>query len=187
VRRGHAHLDRVSAVAGVGFALTALWMPVFSQQWFVAAWAIIVGALTCLLHCAAVLSRMHHARPGQILLAWLPLSLHAGWLSLATFLNTAQLIVAKQWLSTAVQLPWSLALFTGAATLLLLANLRMRGNLAYVAAAMWGLVAVYVAQSRSPMAGAGVTAVVALALALALVVQYAWLRRRATARGTAPA
>lgn len=168
--------ERIAPFATAGFVLTAAWMPLFSMGWFVAAWAIIVAALACLLYCAIALSQVRRAWPGQAVFAWLPLSLHAGWLSLAAFLNTAQLIVAHGWLSTAVQLPWSLALLGGAAALLLLANLAMRGNIPYVAAAVWGLVALYVEQSSSPLDGARVTAIAALLLALVLLVQCTWLR-----------
>lgn len=175
-RRSRPQRDRVVPMATAGFVLTAAWMPVFSMGWFVAAWAIIIAALACLLYCATTLSQPARTWPGETVFAWLPLSLHAGWLSLAVFLNTAQLIVAHQWLSTAVQLPWSIALLGGAATLLLLANMAMRGNIHYVAAAVWGLVALYVKQSGASMDGASTTGIAALILALALAVQSAWLR-----------
>jgi len=176
-RQSRRRPDPVVPMATAGFVLTAAWMPVFSMGWFIAAWAIIVASLACLLYCAIALSLSRRAWPGQAVFAWLPLSLHAGWLSLAAFLNTAQVIVAHEWLSTAVQLPWSLALLGGAAALLMLANMAMRGNLAYVSAAVWGLAAVYVEQSGASMDGARITAIAALVLAVALALQYAWLHR----------
>lgn len=175
-RRSRPRRDPVVQVAIAGFVLTAAWMPVFSMGSFVAAWFIIFAALACLLYCAIATTYSRREWPGQTVFAWLPLSLHAGWLSLAAFLNTAQVIVAHGWLSTAVQLPWSLGLLGGAGALLMLANMAMRGNLAYVAAAVWGLVAVYVKQSASTMDDANVTAISALVLASALAAQYAWLR-----------
>jgi hypothetical protein len=116
--------------------------------------------------------------------AWLPLplplslSLHAGWLSLAAFLNLAQVIVAYDLAPVDRQLPWSLALFALAAALLLALNQRMRGNVAYAAAALWGLVAVYVKQSGHALAGADVAAWTALAIAALLAVQTALLLGR---------
>ena len=110
--------------------------------------------------------------------AWLPLSLHAGWLSLAAFLNLAQVIVAYELASTTEMLPWSLVLFALAALMLLMLNLRMRGNIDYVIAALWALVAVYVKQSGSGLPGAQVAAWVALGIAALLVLQTVMLRRK---------
>ncbi|SEK25596.1 hypothetical protein SAMN05216359_101197 [Roseateles sp. YR242] len=166
-----------------GFALTASWMVVFSQRWFWLALAIIWGALICLLWALMLVA---HARPAGAS-AWmtlLPLGLHAGWLSLAAFLNTAQVIVAQQLLPTADQLPWTLVLWALAALLLLVAIARLHQPmsawpaLAYVVAVVWGLVGVYVKQTRNDLAGAQTSAWIALALAGVVVAQTLWLRLR---------
>ena len=164
--------------AALGFALTALWMPVFSQQWFWLALLIIWSSLACLALCAVRLSRDPAPEAGQRWFAWLPLSLHAGWLSLAAILNTAQVIVAYRLLPTDDMLGWSLGLFILAAVMLLTLNQRMRGNLAYAAAAVWALVAAYVKQSASDLAGAQTAGWIAIALATLMVVQTAWLQLR---------
>ncbi|KAB7771753.1 hypothetical protein [Xanthomonas sp. LMG 12462] len=178
-RRRVSALAQVRAPAALGFALTAAWMPVFSQQHFLLALAVIWTALAAMLLAALRLSRDPAPESGQTLWAWLPLSLHAGWLSLAAFLNTAQVIVAYRWLSTERMLPWSLVLFALAAALLLGMNRAMRGNLAYAAAALWALAAVYVKQTDSTLAGAQTAAWVALLLAAVLALQTLWLRLRA--------
>ncbi|WP_279362412.1 hypothetical protein ACM9XB_15875 [Xanthomonas sacchari] len=178
-RRRVSALAQVRAPAALGFALTAAWMPVFSQQHFLLALAVIWTALAAMLLAALRLSRDPAPESGQTLWAWLPLSLHAGWLSLAAFLNTAQVIVAYRWLSTERMLPWSLVLFALAAALLLGMNRAMRGNLAYAAAALWALAAVYVKQAASTLAGAQTAAWVALLLAAVLALQTLWLRLRA--------
>ncbi len=178
-RRRISALAQVRAPAALGFALTAAWMPVFSQQHFLLALAVIWTALAAMLLAALRLSRDPAPESGQTLWAWLPLSLHAGWLSLAAFLNTAQVIVAYRWLSTERMLPWSLVLFALAAVLLLGMNRAMRGNLAYAAAALWALAAVYVKQAASTLAGAQTAAWVALLLAAVLALQTLWLRLRA--------
>ncbi|KAB7775973.1 hypothetical protein NB717_003019 [Xanthomonas sacchari] len=178
-RRRVSALAQVRAPAALGFALTAAWMPVFSQQHFLLALAVIWTALAAMLLAALRLSRDPAPESGQTLWAWLPLSLHAGWLSLAAFLNTAQVIVAYRWLSTERMLPWSLVLFALAAVLLLGMNRAMRGNLAYAAAALWALAAVYVKQAASTLAGAQSAAWVALLLAAVLALQTLWLRLRA--------
>jgi hypothetical protein len=110
--------------------------------------------------------------------ALLPLSLHAGWLALAAFLNLAQVIVAYRLLSTTEMLAWSLVLLAGAILLLLAWNGRMRGNLPFAFAGVWGLAGVYVNQSGSDLAGAGTGAVVAAAAAVVLGAQALWLRAR---------
>ena len=162
----------------MGFALTALWMPVFSSQVYWLALVIIWAALVCLLLCALILSQDPGPEPGQRWLAWLPLSLHAGWLSLAAFLNTAQVIVAYELLPVDNQLVWSMALWALAGGLLLALNLRLRGNLAFVAAVLWALAAVYVKQSASDMPGSDVSAWTAVGLGGVLAAHALWLRMR---------
>ena len=112
------------------------------------------------------------------LVATVPLSLHAGWLSLAAFLNTAQVIVAYRWLDTNDMQAWSLALFGAAAALLLVANHRMRGNIAYAAVALWGLVAVHIKQSSASLPGADLAAWTAVGIAIVLAAQTLWLKSR---------
>ena len=177
-RRTDDTVARLAPWAAAGFALTAAWMPLFSMARFWPCLLVIFGATFCLVRCAMILSRDRTPQEGQWMWAWLPLSLHAGWLSLATFLNLAQVIVAYELASTTHQLPWSLALFALAALMLLVVNLRMRGNIDYVIAALWALVAVFVKQWDSGMAGARTAACVAIAIAVLLVLQTLVLRRR---------
>lgn len=177
-RRSDATLARIRLPAATGFALTALWMPVFSAQVFWLALLIIWAALACLLACALVLSQDRAPKPGQRWMAWLPLSLHAGWLALAAFLNTAQVIVAYGILPVDAQLPWSMALWLLAGALLLALNQRMGGNVVFAAAALWALAAVYVKQSASALSGADIAAWTAVAIAAVLAVQTLWLRLR---------
>jgi len=166
-------LDRIAPATAAGFFLTAIWMPLFSQELFWLCLLVIFGALACLAWSALVLS---HSR-GHVW-SWLALSLHAGWLSLAAFLNLAQTIVAYELLPTDDMLGWSAVLFVLAAALLLGLNHVMRGNLAYAAAALWGLVAVYARQSGSELGGSFTAAWIAIAIALVLAVQTVWLRMR---------
>ena len=178
-KRGvHGSVARIRLPAALGFALTALWMPVFSQQLYWLALLIIWSSLACLVVCALHLSRDPAPEPGQTWFAWLPLSLHAGWLSLAAFLNTAQVIVAYNLLPTDNMLGWTIALFGIATLLLATLNQRMQGNVAFVAATTWALVAVYVKQSASTLAGSDTAAWLALLIALLLVAQTVWLRMR---------
>lgn len=177
-RRADGAVAGIRLPAALGFALTALWMPVFSNQVFWLALLIIWASMACLLVCALRLSRDPQPEPGQRWLAWLPLSLHAGWLSLAAILNTAQVIVAYRLLPTDNMLGWSVGLFVIAAAMLLAFNQRMHGNLAFAAAALWALVAVYMKQSASILPGASAAAWVALGIAVVLATQTLWLRTR---------
>lgn len=170
-------LARVRPLAAAGFLLTAAWMPIFSQQLFWLALGVIWTALACLLASAILLARAP-TRPGQTAWAKIPLSLHAGWLSLAAFLNTAQALVVAGVIPAERQLPATLWLYGAAAALLLAANTAMRGSLAYAAIALWGLVAVYREQAVSPLAGAQTAAHVAAGIAVVLVLQTVWLRAR---------
>ncbi|MDQ3287271.1 MAG: hypothetical protein M3Q42_03235 [Pseudomonadota bacterium] len=169
---------RVRPAAAAGFALTAAWLPIFSMQVFWLALLVIWAALACMAYCALALSRDRASSPQQRWWAWAPLSLHAGWLSLAAFLNTAQVIVAYGLLSTERMLGWSMVLFAALAALLLVLNGRMRGNLGYALAAVWGLAAVFVKQSQWSLPGSSTAAWVALALAVGLVGQSLWLWAR---------
>ena len=90
-------LARIRPWTALGFAMTSLWMVVFSLQWFGLALAIIWVSLASLLFSAAQVSATATHTRGR----WwqrVPLSLHAGWVSLAAFLNLAQVIVAYRWL-----------------------------------------------------------------------------------------
>ena len=177
-RRRDDTLSRIAPWAAAGFLLTTAWMPLFSMGQFWLCLAVIVGATACMTRCAMILSHDRTPQEGQWLWAWAPLSLHAGWLTLATFLNTAQVIVAYGLASTTHMLGWSLVLFLLAALLLLMMNLRMRGNIDYALAALWALVAVFVKQSNSGLPGADTAAWVALAIAVLLALQTLLLRRK---------
>jgi hypothetical protein len=180
-RHGDA-LRRIAPAAALGFALTAAWMIVFPMQMFVVALVVIWLDLACMLYCADVLARERQPSAALTWAALLPLSLHAGWLALAAFLNLAQVIVAYHLLSTTDMLAWSLVLLAAAFLLLLAWNGRMRGNLPFAFAGVWGLVGVYMRQSGSDLAGAGTVAIMAGVAAVVLLAQALWLlSRRASA------
>jgi hypothetical protein len=166
-RADDARLQRTRPWAALAFALTSLWMIAFTLQLFWVALAIIWISFGSILGAAwHVAHTAQHARGRWW--QWIPLSLHAGWVSLAVFLNVAQVIVAFKLLPVADMLPWTLALFAFAALLVLTALVGMRGNMVYAFAAIWGLAGVYVKQSHSQLPGANVAADVALALAIAI-------------------
>jgi len=175
-RRNDPLLGRIAPVAALGFFLTAIWMPLFSAGLFGVCVVVIFGALAALAWCAVQLSRGGNAASHR--LAWLALSIHAGWLSLAAFLNLAQTIVAYELLSTSRMLGWSLVLWALSAVVLLVLNQRMRGNVAYLAIALWGLFAVWMKQTEWPLPGAVTSAWVALGIGGLLAAQTIALRMR---------
>lgn len=171
-------IPAVRLPVALGFALTAAWMPVFSWGLFWLALLIIWSAWAALLWAAV---KLGDAPPQPGLNPWLarlPLPLHVGWLSLAVFLNTAQVVVAYRLLDTAAMLGWSLALFGLAAALLLLITAWLRGNWAFVAAVIWGLAAVAVKQFGAGLDGGKVMAWAALAVAAAVLMQALTVRLR---------
>lgn len=161
-------LPRIRQLSAAAFALTSLWMVVFAQQWFWLSLLVIWLSLACLLG-ALWLASAGQGRVRGPWWMWLPLSLHAGWVSLAVFLNTAQVAVAYELLSTQAMLPWTLVLYALAAALLLGMLVLLRGNPWYALAAVWGLVGVYVRQQDSVLPGAQTSALTALSLAVLVV------------------
>ena len=172
-RVGDHRTRSIRPYTAVAFALTSLWMIVFSLQIFWLALLIIWGSLVCLLLATRHVSdTRRHARGAWWL--WVPLSLHTGWVSLAAFLNVAQVVVAHRLLSTTQMLPWTLVLFVLVATLLLTVLWRLHGNPWYALAAVWGLVGVYVKQHHSGLDGASTAAWIALGLALVIAATSLW-------------
>ncbi|MDN5924595.1 MAG: hypothetical protein L0H70_06295 [Xanthomonadales bacterium] len=174
-RQAEDTLNRaVRPFTALAFALSSLWMIVFSLQWFWLALAVIWVSLVCIWYAAWRFSTSTQTMRTRCW-GWMGLSLHAGWVSLAAFLNIAQVIVAYHLFSSTQMLPWTMVLFALVATLLLVSLAKMRGNPCYALAAAWGLIAVYVKQSASELHGAHIAAWAALALTVIVVVTSATL------------
>lgn len=161
------------------FLLTSAWMIVFSLQLFAVALLVIWLSLALLLYAAIELNR----RGGDAGNRWTSLwrwavGLHAGWVSLAVLLNTAQVITAYDLVKTSSPLPWSLLLWAVGAGILLAVNHRIRGHWAYATAAIWGLIGVAAKQFGNEMQGADASAGVAVVLAVVLMAQTFYERRR---------
>lgn len=177
-RRDRA-LTLAAMPAAAGFMFTLLWMPLFSMGLFWLCLGVIFAALACM--AVALMHVVRHGRWRTHYWAQLALGLHTGWLTLAAFINLAQVIVAFELLPTERMLGWSMGLFAAAFATLLMLNRLFHGQLAFVAAAVWGLVAMYVKQSQSTLPGAGTMAAIALG-AVAVLVVHALVLRRGHAR-----
>lgn len=177
--RDDATLDHLAPLATAGFTLTAIWSPLFSVEAFWLCLVVIFGALGCMLSAAMRATSLGAPRVVRV-----ALSLHAGWLCLAAFLNVAQTIVAYELLPPPM-LPWSLGLFAAAAALLLFANQRMSRSPAFAFAGIWALVAVFIKQRAWDLDGSNAAAWTALGIAALLAVQTAGLalRRNASSPG----
>lgn len=175
VRKRDRLLARIAPATALGFACTAVWMPVYSQEWLWLCVLLIFIALGTLLWTAWTAYRGN-----ADLWTRTALGLHAGWLSIAAILNLAQALLGEGVLPADNQLGWSFGLLVVAAGLAFAANAALRGAFSYALAAAWGFVGVTVALARGDEApSAGWTA---LALAIVLVVQTVWLRRRGRGR-----
>lgn len=173
-RRDRA-LTLAAMPAAAGFMFTLLWMPLFSMGLFWLCLAVIFAALACM--AVALTHVVRHGRWDTHRWAQLALGLHTGWLSLAAFLNLAQLIVAFELLPTDRMLGWSMGVFAITFATLLMLNRLFHGHLAFVAAALWGLVAMYIKQSQSALPGAGTMAAIALGAAAVLAAHTLLLHR----------
>lgn len=176
-RRRERALTLAAMPAAAGFMLTTAWMPMFSMGFYWACLVVITGALACLV--VAVAQVVRRGQPDRDRLALWALGLHAGWLSMAAFLNFAQVMVAEGVLPADRMLGWSLPLLGVAAATLMAINRALRGLVPYVLAALWALAGVYVKQSGWDLPGADVMAWAALAVAVLLVGQTIALHRRA--------
>ena len=185
-RRGDPALDRVRHLAALGFSCSAIWMIVFSKQYFWLALAIIWVALGAMVAASLAAARGPAGSPAGHPLARWATGMHAGWLSLAAFLNTAQVIVAYQLLPTDAMLAWSALLWLGAAVLVLAINRRLGAPPAYWLPVLWGLVAVVVEQSRGVLPGASASAVIAGVLAALVAGQVVLQRWRRGGDGPSP-
>lgn len=184
-----APLNRVRRYAFLGFGCSAIWMIVFSQQHFWLALAIIWMALGAMVMASLISVRAPAASAAGHRLARWAMAMHAGWLSLAAFLNTAQVIVAHQLLPTDAMLAWSAVLWLAAAVLVLAINRRLGAAPAYWLPVLWGLAAVVVKQSRGDLPGAQASALIAAVMAVLVVVQVVqlWQReRQGLSRNPAP-
>jgi hypothetical protein len=180
-RRDDPALDRMRHFAFLGFGFSAVWMIVFSKQHFWLALAIIWMALAAMVAASLTAARgAEGSAAGHRLARWAT-GMHAGWLSLAAFLNTAQVIVAHRLLPTDAMLAWSAMLWLAAAVLVLAINRRLGAPPAYWLPVLWGLVAVVVEQSRGALPGAQASALIAGVLAAIVAGQVVLLRRRAQA------
>lgn len=179
-RRGDVLAARLAWPAALVFALTSAWMIVFPNEIFWLALLVIWASLATLLWIVWQLARPPRPLRGfaEVLLVHGTFTIFCAWVALASFLNIAQTLLAYDIDVGVPPVVWSVALLVLAAALLLLVNHRLRGDGFFTATAWWALVAVWVKQSGSAVAGSDTAAWTAIAIACVLLAQTLWLRLR---------
>lgn len=157
----------------------ALWpIPVQLDTFGPASMAIILVEVACL--CVALL-RMRSWRPTmsptEVALVRIPLSVFAGWVSVATFVNFAAMLRVLDLFPTgANEVPVSIAILLAAGAFAARMTLQLEGSLGYILAVIWGLIGIAVADTRQ--SDRPTVAATAVLLAGALAVLGTVLRRR---------
>lgn len=178
-RRDDTLLAPLRWPAAAVFALTSAWMIVFPQEWFWLALLVIWTSLAALIVIVFRLSPPPRRLSGlERVVVRSTFLIFCAWVSLASFLNIAQVVIAYGIDPGVAPVVWSTALLLLAAALLLFLHRRVGGDLVFAATAWWALIAIYVRQSASTAAGADVVAWVAVGIAVVLAVFTAWLRLR---------
>ncbi len=140
-------LRKIGWPASVAFLATTLWIPVFSNGWFILSNVIILADLLSL---AVVVRRMLPQRRSlhglRLVILYGNFSLFLGWVAIASAANLAQTAVAKGWFTTpAAHLFGGLTLLSVAGLSATLALWRMRGNLPFITSLCWALLAITIA------------------------------------------
>jgi hypothetical protein len=151
----------VIAIAGCG-----VWIIASSANWQWASVGIIfasAGALTW----GLIRKAPRRRNLPENLLAWWPLALLAGWLTIASALNILTVATADGLIGPANALPAAISGIAVVAVVALLVFRRL-GRIAYPLPIIWGLLAVWVAE-RSDQPGAAIAAVIAASLLTAVV------------------
>ena len=147
------------AIAGTG---AWIWASALDARW--ATVAIIVASAVVLI--GGLLLAQRRGEPGTFMdwiLAWWPLGLLAGWLTIASALNILTVLTAEAYITPASALP-AAGLGIIAVTLATIGMLQVSRLVAYGVPVVWGLVGVWVAEKGDQP----VVAVGALAAAIAI-------------------
>jgi len=171
-------LDAIAWPAALAIAGCGGWIIASSADWKWTSVAVIVASAGVLI--AGLLSTPRDGTGGwkDRVLVWIPLSLLAGWLSIASALNVLTVLTAKGMLAGAA----TAAAVAGLVAVLVvaLAVLRASRLAAYGVPIAWGLVAVWVAE-RAVKPDVAALAMGAAVLVAAYATWTAWQARAHTA------
>jgi hypothetical protein len=135
-------LRRVGWWTAAAFAGNTLWMII--AQFVPLAWPTLPAIAFILAMSVGALLQISNTSwpPKERVLIWAPISMLAGWLTAATFVNLASVLQI-------VDLYQSIAILVLVAITAVLVLGRTRGNILYAATIMWALIAVFVGNSFS--------------------------------------
>jgi len=168
-------IRELSFPATAAFVFTAVWLLVARAGLLWGTVAAVTGLLAAL---GVGLLRLTAAGPDvpalEYLLVIAPLSLYAGWVTAAFFVNLAAAAKESGWFRDgAAERRWSVALLAVAVGLVVGVVLASGGNWGYAGGAAWALVAVTVGNRQRPEGSPAVGAMAAGGLGVVVLVQ-AW-------------
>jgi hypothetical protein len=187
---GNQRLREIGYLTASAFLGTAAWLVMARFGW---TWLTVVCIVWMLASLAPVFIRLTSRRASLTAAErWVvafPLSVFTGWVTVATFANTAAALKESGWSDVGLSEPtWTVLMLLAAGSITAGVTVRSRGNIAYAATVVWAMVAIAVAnlspgQSTTVAAAAGTVAVVVVLSAI-----YARLARASgmTSRDASP-
>jgi translocator protein len=113
--------------------------------------------------------------------ARVPFSIYLGWITVATVANATDVLYHLQWDGIGISPEIWAVLMIGAATIICLAVILTRRDVAYALVIIWALIGIAVKQGGRSQAVAAMAIGMAVVIAVALIVVKAGLVRRRTA------
>lgn len=156
---------RIGWLSALSFAGTSLWLvfALYNKAWLtMATMLVILGALLMIMR-----DFMEHPSldSNEKLLVFAPLSVFAGWISVATFANLASVLAYSGWyFYGAFELSWTLGFILAAGLLSSLLTRATHRNWGYSLTVLWGLAGIIVANMQ-----AGNSQIVALTSLISLI------------------
>lgn len=188
---GNPLFRQIGGPSASAFLATSLWLVMARYRLIWLTVACIVWMLFSLVPVFVRLVRCYTAlTPAERLLVRFPLSVFTGWVTVATFANTAAALKESGWLSTGLsEEAWTILLLVTAGLLACSATVFSRGDLAYALTIVWVMAAITVANAgpggSTPVAvTAGVVGLVAI---LALAASRLFRPERPTSPANQPA
>lgn len=138
-------LRRIGPFTAGAFLGTCAWLIAARTGHLWATVAFIVWIALCLYQAFRILWTSGPLSVMQGRLVLMPISIYAGWISVATFANTASVIKAQQWPHFLLsETGWSLAILLAAGAVVTAILRKNGGNLCYAMTVIWALVGIAV-------------------------------------------
>ena len=171
-------LRRIGWWTALSSMLAGAWVILFASQQFLAAWGVMLAILATLV--VIEVRRGDSARVGlELLLVRVPYALNLGWISVATILETSQVLEQQLRWDGGPLTPESwgvvmVALATGLAVMMI----TLRPNLGFGVAVAWGLAGVFDYERTADKMISGAALLGLMAITVLLVAEIVLLARR---------